>query len=259
MVRSLISDYAGSIETVRGQERLMKPLSQQATLAIREASRVITRDLAPAHTRGGATAVRVKAELGRMIAGYSAGAPDQEGTLDLMMAELTRMPLWVIAQACDEVRFGGKLARELEIKPAFLPSVPQMVQLCEAIMGPWRALADTSQRLLTVKVASDFEKMTPDDHARMRAKMQAFADEVKTVEADRMVKINKAADERMASVNERMRLMEYESAGIAPEDKPGGIPVSLSLLRNLGAIVRDEPESPGGRNAGGGNGKSRRR
>lgn len=258
-VRMLIKDLAGQIEYVGGQPMLPKMPSRQVIGAVVEAIAVMNRDMAPARDRGVVTTARAQAELTRLCVGYLNKA-DAEQSASLFMAELGgKFPLWAIAQACDQIRDGGSIAVRLEVKPAFLPSVPQMIQLCKSIMSPHDALREAANRVASVKRAVPVVE-APEARERLAKKMEGLAGQLVGDRSAEKAEADQAANERMANVNERIRLSEYAAAGYAPpEVKAGGIPVSLSLLRNLGAITEDQPESNSGRSTGGGNGKSARR
>lgn len=256
-VRMLIKDLDGQIETVGGKPMLPQVPSLQIMSAVKEAVAAITRDMAPARERGAVSLARASAELTRLCVGYLNKA-DAEKSAALFTAELAgKFPLWAIAQACDQIREGGSAAVKLAISPAFLPSVPQMVQLCNSIIAPHEQLRQSALRVAKVKIAIPV-KESEEVRERMAKKMAGLSSQLHHDRSVERAEHNRVANEVMARVNERSRLAEYAAAGIEPADKEGGIPVSLSLLRNLGGMVHDQPESPGA-NAGGGNGKSRRR
>jgi len=224
---------------------LRRGLTPSETASLRDRAR----DLAPFLEPGKKTEIaRLVVE---MILGFGQGSvprAEAQAVAVQYVKNLSDMPLWCIARACNKFAMGevteADLGKGNKWNIGNKPSTAQLRIVAHSIVKPW---AEESTRIFMTMRGTAAPPTDPAERARIGTKMTALAEELqKNHEAQRLIETEEERHRRNESRQRAYQtiLAEYRHRGIKPVYSDGDktIPVAIGTLISLGWEIQDHPE-----------------
>lgn len=213
--------------TITHASRALKPAERDQLM---DRCAVVRKLAQPA--RGISDREKIGAAIAEMLAGFmNARSSNPAATVAVYVRDLEQFPVWIVEEACREVRRG--LVDGLN--PDFPPSCPRMMQVCAAKMEPLRTEERSIKTLLTAPTEPP-DTRTPEQIAHVAEGMRTLAERMKAADPDNTAEIDRRrseATQRTIDTSRKMTLREYAAAGLDPVTGPTGQIISLGLARKI--------------------------
>lgn len=233
-----VERYESQVLQGRSVTDLMLPTlpTREERAALSRQASIIFETMKPI-SYSGASLQRGAQIIAALLGGYTQLAQLDAATKQKMLAaftaKLSKLPLFAVAEACNEITRGTDLAKKYEVRPGYAPSDAQIYQIAETIASRYSVAKNRIDRILSINKIIP-PPLPPEDREKvgkllvdLSATLRAPSD---TERAAAKAKREAASD----AINRRWILREYEENGLQPHfDKDGNL-ITLTLLKMSG-------------------------